>query len=89
MKLNADFKARAVVHAAKQPWVSSPTPGVERRMLFRIGDEKARATSIVRYAPESRFSNGPRLRTMSAGYLIGISVRQPNRLSVFCVCHVP
>jgi anti-sigma factor ChrR (cupin superfamily) len=24
-------------------------------MLFRIGDEKARATSIVRYAPESRF----------------------------------
>ena len=24
-------------------------------MLFRIGDEKARATSIVRYAPGSRF----------------------------------
>ena len=30
--------------------------GVERRMLDRIGDEVARATSIVRYAPESRFS---------------------------------
>jgi anti-sigma factor ChrR (cupin superfamily) len=55
MKLNADFNARAVVHAAKQPWVSSPTPGVERRMLFRIGDEKARATSIVRYATDSHF----------------------------------
>ncbi|HEX4118253.1 MAG TPA: cupin domain-containing protein [Rhizomicrobium sp.] len=55
MKLNADFNSRAVVHAAKQPWVSSPTPGVERRMLFRIGDEKARATSIVRYAKDSHF----------------------------------
>jgi anti-sigma factor ChrR (cupin superfamily) len=55
MKLNADFNARAVVHAAKQPWVSSPTPGVERRMLFRIGDEKARATSIVRYTKNSHF----------------------------------
>jgi hypothetical protein len=31
-------------------------PGVERRMLDRIGGEVARATSIVRYAPQSRFS---------------------------------
>ena len=30
--------------------------GVERRMLDRIGDEGARATSIVRYAAASRFS---------------------------------
>lgn len=30
--------------------------GVERRMLDRIGDEVARATSIVRYAPGSHFS---------------------------------
>jgi ChrR Cupin-like domain len=30
--------------------------GVERRMLDRIGDEVARATSIVRYAPDSYFS---------------------------------
>lgn len=30
--------------------------GVERRMLDRIGEEKARATSIVRYAPGSHFS---------------------------------
>jgi len=30
--------------------------GVERRMLDRIGDEVARATSIVRYAPSSHFS---------------------------------
>jgi anti-sigma factor ChrR (cupin superfamily) len=30
--------------------------GVERRMLDRIGNEVARATSIVRYAPGSHFS---------------------------------
>lgn len=31
-------------------------PGVERRMLDRIGGEVARATSIVKYAPKSTFS---------------------------------
>ena len=55
MLLNDDFTARSVVHAATLDWVPSPTPGVDRRMLFRIGAEKARATSIVRYAPKSRF----------------------------------
>ena len=55
MLLNDDFAARAALHGAAMPWVPSPTPGVERRMLFRIGDEKARATSIVRYAPGSVF----------------------------------
>src|SRR5262249_27231224 len=56
MHLNADFTKRAIVHAAKLDWKASPMPGVERRMLDRIGDEIARATSIVRYAPESHFS---------------------------------
>ena len=56
MDLNADFSRRAAVHAARVAWVSSPMPGVERRMLDRIGDEVARATSIVRYAPNSAFS---------------------------------
>lgn len=55
MRLNDDLGVRTVVHAARLDWVPSPTRGVDRRMLFRIGDEKARATSIVRYAPESRF----------------------------------
>jgi quercetin dioxygenase-like cupin family protein len=55
MLLNSDLSVGAVIHAARLDWVASPTPGVERRMLFRIGDEKARATSIVRYAPGSRF----------------------------------
>ena len=56
MELNADFTERAVVLSEEQPWVASPLPGVERRMLDRIGGEVARATSIVRYAPESAFS---------------------------------
>src|SRR5271167_3942422 len=56
MELNADFSQRVVVHAAQLPWVASPMAGVERRMLDRIGDEVARATSIVRYAPGSHFS---------------------------------
>jgi anti-sigma factor ChrR (cupin superfamily) len=55
MELNADFMRRAAVHAASLEWVSSPTPGVERRMLDRIGGEVARATSIVRYASQSHF----------------------------------
>jgi hypothetical protein len=56
MKLNADFSQRVVVHTEDLAWTASPMPGVERRMLDRIGDEVARATSIVRYAPGSQFS---------------------------------
>lgn len=56
MMLNTDFDARTLVHAATLDWVPSPAKGVERRMLFRIGGEKARATSIVRYAPGSHFA---------------------------------
>jgi anti-sigma factor ChrR (cupin superfamily) len=56
MQINADFSQRVVIHTAQVPWVDSPIPGVQRRMLDRMGDEVARATSIVRYAPGSRFS---------------------------------
>ncbi|MEP3348260.1 MAG: cupin domain-containing protein [Litoreibacter sp.] len=56
MELNADFKERVVVHSEQLEWISSPMPGVDRRMLDRIGGEVARATSIVRYAPNSKFS---------------------------------
>src|SRR5947209_15522638 len=56
MNLNADFATRAAVHAARLDWTRSPIAGVDRRMLDRNGDEVARATSIVRYAPHSHFS---------------------------------
>lgn len=55
MLINADF-SRAVAMAPHQyQWVASPQDGVERVMLDRVGAEKARATSIVRYAPHSSF----------------------------------
>ena len=47
MELNADFSKRVVVHLDKLEWVKSPMPGVDRRMLDRIGGEVARATTIV------------------------------------------
>ncbi|MEM8972050.1 MAG: cupin domain-containing protein [Pseudomonadota bacterium] len=57
MELNADFSKRTVVHGAAVPWKASPMAGVDRRMFDRLGDEVARATSIVRYAPGSKFSS--------------------------------
>lgn len=56
MHLNADFSQRVVIRPDDYVWVDSPMPGVERMMLDRIGDEVARATSLVRYAPGSTFS---------------------------------
>lgn len=56
MELHADFSQRVVVHSDDINWLASPMPGVERRMLDRIGTEVARATTIVRYAPDSHFS---------------------------------
>lgn len=53
--LNDDFSMRIVARAADADWTPSPMPGVDRRMLDRVGREVARATSVVRYAPGSRF----------------------------------
>ncbi|WP_339826916.1 cupin domain-containing protein [uncultured Arenimonas sp.] len=55
MRLNADFTQRIVIRPGDTPWQASPSPGVTRRMLDRVGDEAARATSLVRYAPGSVF----------------------------------
>ncbi len=55
MQIHADLRQRAVAVSDELPWVDSPLPGVQRRMLERDGDEVARATSIVRYAPNSSF----------------------------------
>ena len=56
MKINADLSQRAAIDSESLDWVPSPMPGVERRMLERDGEEVARVTSIVRYAPKSYFS---------------------------------
>jgi anti-sigma factor ChrR (cupin superfamily) len=55
MNLHADLSQRAVLDTGSLAWQPSPMQGVERRFLDRCGGEVARATSIVRYAPGSRF----------------------------------
>ncbi|MFK4231320.1 MULTISPECIES: cupin domain-containing protein [Pseudomonas] len=54
--INADLRQTVIVQGHALPWIPSPQAGVERRLLFRIGQEQARATSLVRYAPGSRFN---------------------------------
>ncbi|MDN3377852.1 MULTISPECIES: cupin domain-containing protein [unclassified Pseudoalteromonas] len=53
--INANFEQRVVIQPTDYEWVGSTAPGVERIRLDRIGDEVARATSIVRFAPNSTF----------------------------------
>lgn len=55
MLINADFSRPVVVTPDHYQWVASPGGEVERVMLGRIGAEQARATSLVRYAPDARF----------------------------------
>lgn len=55
MRINAEFTEKAVVIPDDSQWIRSPESGVDRLMLDRIGEEVARATSIVRYAPGSSF----------------------------------
>ena len=57
MHLNADYSQRVVINHHDLDWIVSPMAGVDRRMLDRVGDEVAKATSIVRYQPGSRFDS--------------------------------
>jgi len=55
MNINADYSQRVTLNHRDLPWISSPEAGVERKMLERQGGEVAKATSIVRYQPGSKF----------------------------------
>lgn len=68
MKINSDFNQRVVVHSATQEWLESPMKGVFRRPLDRVGAEVARATSIVKYMPNSVFS--PHIHTGGEEFFI-------------------
>ena len=57
MRIRADFARREVVRPEDYNWVPSPASGVDRMMLDRIGEEVARATTIVRFAPNSQFDS--------------------------------
>jgi anti-sigma factor ChrR (cupin superfamily) len=59
MKIHTDLKLRVIANTAGMPWAPSPVNGIDRKMLERDGDEVARATSLVRYAPNSIFTSHP------------------------------
>ncbi|MDN3987541.1 cupin domain-containing protein [Zwartia vadi] len=56
MNINSDFSLKVVIHSGDLAWQDSPVKGVQRKPLDRIGDEVARATTIVRYAAGASFS---------------------------------
>jgi anti-sigma factor ChrR (cupin superfamily) len=57
MEVNHNLHLPALVNTSTAKWLPSPAKGVKRLMLEREGGEKViRATSIVAYAPNSKFS---------------------------------
>jgi quercetin dioxygenase-like cupin family protein len=68
MNIRADLDQTACVPGDSSDWVPSPMAGVERLMLDRVGDEVAVATSLVRYAPGSRFD--PHSHTLGEEFLV-------------------
>jgi len=57
MNINDDYSQRVVINHHDLPWTPSPELGVLRRMLERQGGEVAKATSIVKYLPGSKFES--------------------------------
>lgn len=55
MKINSNFRLFAAANFDATKYIASPAYGVNRFMLDRIGEEKARATTIVEYQPNSKF----------------------------------
>jgi hypothetical protein len=53
MKINANFRAFASINFDSEQYIPSPASGVLRFMLDRIGNEQARATTIVQYQSNS------------------------------------
>ena len=56
MNVNADFSQRVVIDTLDLNWDRSAAMGVYRKPLDRIGDEVARATTVVKYEPNAAFS---------------------------------
>ncbi|WP_085899150.1 cupin domain-containing protein [Kiloniella majae] len=55
MRINADFTKPVELHPSDTSLSPSPAPGVNRTMLDRIGDEVARATTIVQFDRDKYF----------------------------------
>ena len=56
MNINSDFSQKVVINTADLDWNLSPIPGIERKYLDRVGDEVAKASSLVKYSPKSSFT---------------------------------
>ena len=56
VQLNMDRSQRLCIDTATLDWESSPVAGVWRKKLERESDESGQVTSIVRYAPGTRFT---------------------------------
>lgn len=56
MQIRSDFSQRVVVLPGDVEWTASPSGGVKRKMLDRVGGEVARATSIVHFEAGAKFS---------------------------------
>ncbi len=86
MRLNDNFAEHIVINTTRMPWEDSPMTGVQRRKLDRIGDEVARATSLVKYEPGSHF---PDMLTaavksfwsLKAYFLMSMATIQPEHMS--------
>ncbi|MCG6863541.1 MAG: cupin domain-containing protein [Chromatiaceae bacterium] len=55
-EVNADFTRAVRVLSANLPWQATPENGVERKRLELIGTDAPRLTTLVRFAPGSRFA---------------------------------
>ena len=56
MSINRDFTKRVCINSENEPWHKSPADGVERLYLERDdAGESAIATTIVKFAPGSKF----------------------------------
>ena len=89
MNINSDFSQKAVINTLDLGWNLSPVPGIERKYLDRVGDELARASSLVKYSPESSFaehfhSNGEEILVLEGtfsdeygDYPAGTYIRNP------------
>lgn len=68
MSFNMDFTQRVVIDSESVDWDPSRMAGVERRKLEREASESGRATTLVRYAPNSHFS--PHTHTGGEEFLV-------------------
>ncbi len=51
MKINSDLSQRVVIQPSTLPWITSPSAGVQYRVLECGDDDRSRATSIIQYSP--------------------------------------